>query len=183
MQDILVVEKDNVVSLTYELRVENHNGKLIESLNEDNPLTFLFGRGSLLPRFEANISGLKVGDEFDFDLPCEDAYGEINSNAVIDLPMNVFEVDGKIDHNMLKIGNAIPMQDNSGNRLNGIVKQINHDKVTMDFNHPLAGNHLFFAGKITEIRQATEEELYHGHAHYPGSCEGCSDCGGEGGHC
>jgi FKBP-type peptidyl-prolyl cis-trans isomerase SlyD len=172
-----------VVSITYELRVDTSDGKIIESLDENNPLTFLFGRGSLLPKFEENISGLQVGDKFDFNLPCEDAYGEINSNAIIDLPLNVFEVNGKIDENLLKVGNTIPMQDNSGNRLNGVVKEINPGKVKMDFNHPLAGNHLFFAGEIKEIRPATEEELHHGHTHSSGNCEGCNDCGGEGGPC
>ncbi len=180
---MLTVEKDNVVSITYELRVDAADGQIIESLDKNNPLTFLFGKGSLLPKFEDNISGLKVGDKFDFDLPYGDAYGEINANAIIDLPLNVFEVNGKIDYEILKVGNTIPMQDNSGNRLNGNVKEINPDKVKMDFNHPLAGNHLFFVGEVTEIRSATEEELHHGHVHAPGNCEGCDDCGGEGGHC
>ena len=117
---MLSVEKDNVVSITYELRLDTSDGKIIESLDNKNPLTFIFGRGNLLPKFEENISGLKVGDRFDFDLPCKDAYGEINDKAIIDLPLNVFEINGKVDHQMLKAGNTIPMQDNSGNRLNPI---------------------------------------------------------------
>ena len=177
------VEKDKVVSLTYELRVDNPDGEIIESLSNDSPLTFLYGSGNLLPKFETNISGMKVGDTFDFNLPCEDAYGTINENAVIDLPLNVFEINGKIDESMLQIGNTIPMQDNSGNKLNGIVREVSDEKVKMDFNHPLAGNHLFFTGQITEIRNATEDELHHGHAHTAHSCEGCDDCGGSGGHC
>lgn len=177
------IEKDKVISLIYELRVDNRAGEIIESLNNSSPLTFLFGSGSLLPKFELNISGMKVGDKFDFNLPCEDAYGTINESAVIDLPLNVFEVNGKIDEDMLQIGNNIPMQDNSGNRLNGIVKEVSAEKVKMDFNHPLAGNHLFFSGEITEIREATNDELHHGHVHSQSSCEGCSDCGGHEGQC
>ena len=180
---MLKVENNKVISLTYELRVDNPDGEIIESLNDNSPLTFLFGSGSLLPKFESNISGMKVGEKFDFNLPCEDAYGTVNKNAIIELPINVFEIEGKIDTNMLQIGNSIPMQDNSGNRLNGIVLEVDPDKVKMDFNHPLAGNHLFFTGEIRDIRDATEDELHHGHAHTPHSCEGCSDCGGEGGHC
>ena len=84
---------------------------------------------------------------------------------------------------MLKQGNRIPMQDASGNKLTGIVKEVKDDTVVMDFNHPMAGNHLFFSGKIVEIREATHEELHHGHAHSSDNCDGCSDCGGEGGHC
>ncbi len=180
---MLTIEKDNIVSITYELRVDSSDGEVIESLDEKNPLTFLYGRGNLLPKFEEYISGLKVGDKFNFDLPCEDAYGEINENAIIDLPMKAFEINGKIDEKMLKVGNNIPMQDNSGNRLNGLVKEIMSDKVKMDFNHPLAGNHLFFTGEVKKIRAATEEELHHGHAHSKGDREGCDNCGGEGGHC
>ncbi len=179
----MIISKNKVVSLTYELRLDNVGGKVVESLTEEAPLTFLYGSGGLLPKFEEYIDGLQVGENFDFNLSAQDAYGNLNENAVVQVPVSAFEVDGKIDENMLKIGNNIPMQDASGNKLNGIVQEINNDHVTMDFNHPLAGNELFFKGKITEIREATEEELTHGHAHYPGSCEGCSDCGGEGGHC
>ncbi|MBN1599770.1 MAG: peptidylprolyl isomerase [Bacteroidales bacterium] len=177
------VTKEKVVSLTYELRQNDANGKIIETLTKDSPLTFLFGTDNLLPKFEENIDGLKVGDSFDFNLEASEAYGSVNIDAIINVPVKAFEIDGKIDDNMLKLGNKIPMQDASGNKLSGVVKEITEESVKMDFNHPLAGKDLFFKGEITDIREATEEELHHGHAHYPGSCEGCSDCGGEGGHC
>lgn len=179
----MIVTKDKVVSLTYELRLDQPDGEVIESLNTDAPLTFLFGAGGLLPKFEENIDGLKVGDGFDFNLKSDEAYGAVKSEAIVNIPINAFEVDGKIDQKMLEIGNRIPMQDASGNKLTGIVQEVTTDKVTMDFNHPLAGNDLFFKGKITDVREATEEELTHGHAHYPGNCEGCDNCGDEGGHC
>jgi FKBP-type peptidyl-prolyl cis-trans isomerase SlyD len=179
----MIVSKNKVVSLTYELRLDNPVGEVVESLTEDSPLTFLYGSGGLLPKFEENIDGLEVGEDFKFNLAAEDAYGHVNENAIVKVPITAFEIEGKIDHNMLKIGNKIPMQDASGNKLTGIVQEVSTEQVTMDFNHPLAGNELFFSGKITEIREATDEELTHGHAHNPGSCEGCDDCGGEGGHC
>jgi FKBP-type peptidyl-prolyl cis-trans isomerase SlyD len=179
----MIISKNKVVSLTYELRVNSNEGEIVETLKEDSPLTFLYGSGNLLPKFEQNISELKVGDKFNFDLLAEDAYGEINKNAIVDVPVTAFTVDGKIDEKLLQVGNKIPMQDASGNKLTGVVKGINTKTVKMDFNHPMAGNHLFFSGKVVEIREATEEELHHGHAHYSGSCEGCSDCGGEDGHC
>ena len=179
----MIVTKNKVVSLTYELRTDNSNGEIVESLSEESPLTFLYGSGGLLPKFEENIDGLQVGEKFDFNLSVKDAYGDVNENAIVKVPVSAFEVNGRIDENMVKIGNKIPMQDASGNKLTGIVQEINSENVTMDFNHPLAGTPLYFKGKITEVREATEEELTHGHAHYPGSCEGCTDCGGEGGHC
>jgi FKBP-type peptidyl-prolyl cis-trans isomerase SlyD len=177
------VSKDKVVSLTYELRLDSMDGEIVETLTQDSPLTFLFGSGGLLPKFEEKISGLAVGDNFKFELPSADAYGEVNVDAILNVPIGAFEMDGKIDHNLLRIGNKIPMQDSSGNRVTGIVQEVNTNHVTMDFNHPLAGSDLYFDGIITDIREASEEELTHGHAHYPGSCEGCDHCGDEGGHC
>ncbi len=179
----MIISKDKVVSLIYELRIDKADGKIIESLNQDAPLTFLFGSGSLLPKFEDNLAGLKAGDKFSFSLDSEDAYGQYNAGAVVEVPMKAFEVDGKIDSNMIKQGNHIPMQDGHGNRLNGIVKNITAEVVTMDFNHPLAGNNLFFKGEVTGIREATEEEIMHRHSHYSGGCDSCSDCSGHDGHC
>lgn len=173
----MIIEKNKVVSLIYELRLDDHNGEVIEALNDSKPLTFIYGTGALLPKFESNISGLKVGDPFKFGLECEDAYGLATEEAVIEIPKQVFEVDGTFDGEMVKEGNAIPMMDGDGNRLNGVVVSVNPETVTMDFNHPLAGENLHFQGKIVEVREATEEELEHGHIHSSGGCgEGCS-CG------
>lgn len=169
----MVITNEKVVSLTYDLRVDNAQGDVIESIKDDNPLTFLYGVGNLLPKFEEHLDGLKVGDSFNFDLTASDAYGDVNDQAIVDVPITAFQVNGSVDDSLLKIGNTIPMRDNTGNRLNGVVKEITNDNVTMDFNHPLAGNHLFFSGTVTEIREATEEELSHGHV---GGC----GCGGGG---
>jgi len=179
----MVVTKNKVVSLTYELRIDNNEGKVVETVDRNSPLTFIFGTGSLLPKFEDYLQGLKVGDAFDFNLLSKDAYGEFDTSSVIQIPLQAFEINGTVDFELLKVGNKIPMQDGEGHRLTGLVKSIGKDSVSMDFNHPLAGNNLFFKGEIQEIRQATEEELTHGHAHYEGSCEGCEHCGGEGDHC
>ena len=175
----MIISKDKVVSLIYELRVNSKDGELIESLNEENPLSFLFGAGNLLPKFEANIDGLQVGESFDFDLTAVDAYGEVNDTAIVDVPISAFMTDGKVDESLVKIGNTIPMRDNAGNRLNGVVKEVTGENVKMDFNHPLAGNHLYFTGAVTDIREATEEELAHGHIHAQGGCGGGCGCGDE----
>jgi FKBP-type peptidyl-prolyl cis-trans isomerase SlyD len=136
----------------------------------------------LLPKFEDYLAGLKVGDTFDFNLVAE-AYGDFDEGSVIKVPLNAFQIDGKIDYELVKTGNKIPMQDSEGHRLTGVVKSVDSEAVTMDFNHPLAGNHLFFQGEVTDIRQATDEELTHGHAHYEGSCDSCESCGGAHGEC
>ncbi len=94
----------------------------------------------------------------------------------MDLPINVFEVDGKVDTEMVKVGNVIPMQDKRGNRLEGLVLDVNDKEVKLDFNHPMAGKTLAFKGKVKEVREATELELNAGeHGH---DAANCSSCGG-----
>lgn len=178
------VEKDKIISLIYELRQDNKEGTVIESLTEERPLTFLFGAGRLLKDFEDNLSGLSTGEEFSFQLSSEQAYGPVNEKAIVDIPRNIFEVDGKLRDDIVKVGNVIPMQDNSGNRMDGKVLEIADATVKMDFNHPLAGEDLYFSGKITEVREATDEEKAHGHAHTPSSdCSSCGSSDGCGGSC
>jgi FKBP-type peptidyl-prolyl cis-trans isomerase SlyD len=172
----MIAEKNNVVSIVYELRTGSKEGEVVESLNSESPLTFIFGTGGLLPKFEEHLSGLKSGDNFEFHLKSEDAYGPVVENAIVHVPQSVFEVDGKIDENLMKIGSMVPMMDAEGRRLNGKVLAIEGDAVQMDFNHPMAGNDLFFKGEVSDIRQATEEELSHGHTHAEGGC----GCGGNG---
>lgn len=177
-----MIEENKVVSLIYELRVDDEQGEVVEKVERSSPLTFLFGRGNLLPDFEANLKGLKEGDDFQFKLEPEKAYGGVSDEALVDLPKDIFEVDGKVDENLLNVGNSIPMQDNSGNRLNGVVLEVGDNTVKMDFNHPLAGETLYFKGEVAAIRSASEEELHHGHVHQGGkhSCGGGGDHGGEG---
>jgi FKBP-type peptidyl-prolyl cis-trans isomerase SlyD len=168
---------NRVISIIYELRKNDQNGEIVETLSPENPLTFLLGSGNLLPKFEEKLIGLKTGQTFKFILSSDDAYGPIEENAVVPVPLSIFEVDGKTDTKLLQIGNVIPMMDREGRRLNGVVKSIESDTVTMDFNHPMAGSSLHFKGEVTEIREATEEELQHGHIHQSCGCSGggCGD--------
>ncbi|MFC2087715.1 peptidylprolyl isomerase [Bacteroidota bacterium] len=166
-----VISKDKVISLIYELKLNNEEGRTIEIADFERPLTFLYGTGNMLPKFESYIEGLSVSDSFKFTLYPDDAYGDRNEQAVINVPKGAFMVDGEIREDLLQIGNTIPMLDNQGRRLNGIIKAIHSDDVTMDFNHPMAGENLYFKGEVIEIRDATEEELTRGNVH---SCS----CGG-----
>ncbi len=168
----MIVAKNKVIGLSYELKVD---GQIVETVGADSPLVFLFGVGNLLPKFEQNLDGLKIKDDFDFDLVVQDAYGEIKEEAIVDVPLKAFEVDGEIDHDLLKEGNQVPMLDQSGNRMNGKIVKFDEELVTMDFNHPLAGADLHFNGQIVEIREATEDEIHHGHVHSEDSCKDCSD--------
>lgn len=128
-------------------------GNVVEKMNEENPAYFLFGTNQLLPRFEENMAGLKAGDVFDFIISAEDAYGEVDPYAIFDIPLDVFEVEGKIDKQMMQKGNVIPMADDEGNKHHGEIVKVMKDAVTMDFNHPLAGKELRFAGKILEVSE------------------------------
>jgi len=162
------ITKNTVVSLSYILKRDDANGEIIEETRAGDPLVFLYGNGQMLPKFEEYLNALKAGDAFEFTLASDDAYGEMDQDAIIDLDKSIFEVEGKIDDEMLAIGNVIPMRDDQGNMLQGIVVSVSKDMVRMDFNHPMAGNVLHFAGKVIEVREASAEELSHGHAHGAG---------------
>ncbi len=161
-------EKNNVVSLTYELRIDGKEGEVIDAANENQPLNFIYGSGMMLPKFEENLANLSAEDTFDFKLTAEEGYGIRNEENVADVPINVFQQDGKTEEDLLKIGNIIPLQDNKGNRFNGKVISLSDDSVKLDFNHPLAGESLFFTGKILSVREATKQEIEHGHVHSHG---------------
>lgn len=162
------ITKNTVVSLSYILKRDDAKGEIIEETRAGDPLVFLFGNGQMLPKFEEHLSTLKTGDDFEFTLASEDAYGEMDQDAIIDLDKSIFEVDGKIDTEMLAIGNVIPMRDDQGHMLQGTVVSVGDDLVRMDFNHPMAGNVLHFKGNVIEVREASAEELSHGHAHGAG---------------
>jgi len=167
------VEKTKVVTLTYELRINDENGEqnLIETANEEHPMVFIHGMSGLPEQFEEQLEGLNEGDAFDFKLAAEEGYGEYNPAALVDLPMDVFEIEGSVPENMLEEGNFIPMADSEGNQLQGRVVEVKEDSVKMDFNHPLAGKELYFKGKVEKVREATDEELDHGHVHGEGGVQ------------
>ncbi len=173
--------KENLfVSLAYELQVE---GEIVDSANAETPLEFIFGMGMLLPKFEAEIEGKEAGETFAFTLAPADGYGEINPQAIVELPLDIFMVDGVVAEGLLTVGNALPMGDSQGNRMMGIVKAVSESAVTMDFNHQMAGKTLNFTGSVVAVREANEEDS----ARFFGAAGGCGcgcgegSCDGEGG--
>lgn len=162
------VGKDKVVTLTYTLRYDDKDGEIIQQVTEERPFVHLFGNGTLLPKFEANLDELEPENSFAFELTSAEGYGELTKDAIVEIEKKIFEVEGKIDENLLKVGNMITMQDQEGNPIDGRVMEILDDKVVMDFNHPLAGKKLHFSGDIIDVREATEEEMSHGHVHGDG---------------
>jgi FKBP-type peptidyl-prolyl cis-trans isomerase SlyD len=159
------VEQNKVISVSYELRINGKEGEIADLAYEESPLNFIYGIGLMLPKFEANLKDLKAGDNFEFMLTHEEGYGSRNEDYLSDVPKHLFEQNGKIESGLLEIGNFIPMQDDKGNHFVGKVVSVNDEVVRLDFNHPLAGENLFFSGKIVGIREATQQELEHGHVH------------------
>ena len=158
------IAKHTVATVSYTLRVD---GTIVEESAKDKPLTFLAGVGSMIPGFEGQLMGKKKGDAYDITIDPADGYGEIDEEAIVDLSIDIFKEDGQIRSDLLKIGKVIQMQDHQGRPLDGTIKEIGDEKVKMDFNHKLAGKTLHFMGEILNVREATSEEINHGHVHGP----------------
>ncbi|MDH6306431.1 FKBP-type peptidyl-prolyl cis-trans isomerase SlyD [Parabacteroides sp. PF5-5] len=175
------IATNKFVSVTYDLNVgEGDERELMERATAEVPLSFIFGTGMMLPAFEDALKGLNVGDSFNFTISPADGYGEYNEENLLELPKNIFEVDGKFDAEMIKEGNTVPMMDSNGNRLNGSVIEVKDDVVVMDFNHPLAGETLNFTGEVIDVHEPTAEEI--ASMSSSGGCD-CGDDGCESGGC
>lgn len=169
------VEKNKIVTTTYKLYVgEEPDRELMEETTADSPLIFAYGVNMMLPRFEEELKGLSVGDKYNFTIPCAEAYGEYDEENFRDLPMSIFVgEDGVLDEQVIFKGNVVPLITSDGQHINAQVIEVKSDAVTMDFNHPLAGEDLHFEGEIVAIREATEADL----AAMQGGCGcGCGDC-------
>jgi len=155
------ISDEKMVSLIYDLTVTNEDGEkeLMERATTGQPLTFMFGMGTMLEAFEKNIEGLQTGDQFSFVLEPEEAYGEYYEENVVELPKTIFEVDGKFDEEHISEGETLPMMDSRGNRMMGSVLEVQEEVVVMDFNHPLAGETLHFDGEVIDVHEPTEEEI------------------------
>lgn len=151
----------------------------VHQTDADDPERIIFGvtEGVLEP-LEKALDGLKVGEAFDVTVTSEKAFGAYDKEKVIDLDREIFVVDGKFDSETVKVGAAVPMMTSEGYRIMGRVLNISGDKVTMDFNHPLAGRDVRFRGKVLNVRPATEAELHPVHHGCGCGCDhGHDDCG------
>ncbi len=161
------VTNNAVVTVTYQLHsnLPSATKSHVETADTSNPLQFIYGSGMMIPGFEKGLEGKSKGDAFEFIIQPEEGYGDNDASAVIDLPIDIFKVDDVIDLKVLTIGNVLPMSDNMGNVMNGKVVSYTDESVKMDFNHPLSGHELHFTGVIVDVREATQEEIEHGHVH------------------
>ncbi len=172
------IAENKYVEVIYDLNVgEGEERELMEKATIENPLKFIFGTGMMLPAFESALFGLEKGVKFDFTISPADAYGDYNEEHVLDLPKNIFEVDGAFDTEMVKEGNTLPMMSADGTRVMGSVLEVKDDVVVMDFNHPLAGETLHFVGEVIEVHDASADEIAALTAPASGCGCGCDSCG------
>lgn len=161
------IDQNHVVAISYTLK-EKGSDAIIEKVEATEPFIFLFGAGNLLEKFEENLKGKSMGDDFDFILVAAEGYGVLEAEAIVDVPIEVFMHEGKLMEDIVIPGKQVRLVDQQGNPLTGIVLERGLEKIKIDFNHPMAGKDLHFAGKVIEVRKATDEEIAHGHVHGPG---------------
>lgn len=155
------IAKDRVASLEYRLHLGD--GKIIDSSEPDDLLVYLHGHEEIVPGLEKALEGKKVGDSLKVEVPPEEAYGEYDPEGVEEVPREDFPAEME-----LEAGGLVSATDDEGDEVDFLVKEVKGDKVVVDFNHPLAGKTLHFEVTVKEVREATAEELEHGHAHVPG---------------
>lgn len=146
-----------VVSLDYTLTVD---GEEIARTEPGDPMEYLHGVGEILPGLEEALAGKTVGDSFTITLAPEDAYGDYDDEDIEEVDLN--DVPNAEE---LEIGMVVEVEDEDGYSYTAQVAEITDGTVILDFNPPLAGKTLTYAVKVLEIRDATAEELEHGHAH------------------
>ena len=155
------LEPNSVVTFNYSLK--DSEGTLIETTENKDPLSFISGLNQILPKLEEAISGMIIGSKKDVKLSAADAYGEFDEKAVQQVNRSQFPEELNIEIGMSYIANS---QD--GEQTHFVITDVKDDDVTIDFNHQLAGKDLEFNVELLDVRNATEEELNHGHVHGPG---------------
>ena len=151
------VADDVVVSIEYTLTVD---GNIVDASEENDPLEYLQGYQNIIPGLEKELAGMQVGESREVTVLPKDGYGEMDPNALIDVPRSEFPKDFE-----LKPGLELQLQNQDNELLNAIVVSVTPKTVKLDLNHPLAGKELFFRVTVVGLREATEEEITHGHVH------------------
>lgn len=146
-----------VVSIHYE--VKDEDGVVVDSSEGRDPLVYLHGHNNIIPGLESALVGLAVGDDFNVTVAPEEAYGEHQDGLVQSVPKDAFQGVEKVEEGMV-----FTAQTENG-PLQVTVTQVADEQVTVDGNHPLAGKSLSFKGSVAEVREASADELEHGHVH------------------
>ncbi|MGH8219597.1 MAG: peptidylprolyl isomerase [Steroidobacteraceae bacterium] len=156
----MTIKSDSVVSIHYTLK--DDGGQVIDSSEAGDPLTYLHGHGQLIAGLERRLEGRGTGDKLNAAVPAADGYGEYDEALVQQVPRRTLKGIANV-----KVGMQLRAQTEHGART-VTVTRVAGDMVTLDGNHPLAGKNLDFDVEIAAVRDATAEELEHGHVHGPG---------------
>ncbi len=155
------IAQNSVVSIHYTLT--NDGGDVIDSSAGSEPLVYLHGTGSIIPGLENPLVGKKAGDTLQVRVAPVDGYGEVDMHLIQQVPAEMFQ-----GSNTIEPGMTFQAQDQSGYIQRVTVTAVNDNTVTIDANHPLAGQHLNFDVTVIDVRAASQEELDHGHVHGAG---------------
>lgn len=153
-----VVGDNDVVTLEYTLTVD---GEVVDSSKDHGPIAFIQGQGQIIPGLEKALYGMAVGESKQVVVPPAEAYGESDPEAFLEIPASEFPPEIPLEP-----GVGIQLRDPSGQVFDAFIDRVEGDTVVLNFNHPLAGKELHFEVKVVGIREATEEELAHGHVHH-----------------
>ena len=151
------VQDNKVVTLDYTLKVD---GGVIDTSEGGEPIQFIQGQGQIISGLEKNLYGMQVGESKDVVVPPEEGYGEVDDSAFADVPRSEFPTNIPIEP-----GVALQLRDQKGEVLEAYIVEVYPDSVRLNFNHPLAGKELHFSVNVVNIRDATREEIVHGHVH------------------
>ncbi|PKO07713.1 MAG: peptidylprolyl isomerase [Chloroflexi bacterium HGW-Chloroflexi-3] len=159
-----VVEDNVVVTMNYSLSID---GEVVDSSEgEDNdPIIFLQGAGQIISGLEKSIYGLKIGDKKSVTIDPKDGYGDIDPESIVEVPKDEFPKDFPLELGVEITVNADDEDEEGEEEMEATIVAVNESTVTLDFNHPLAGKTLNFDVHIIDIREATSEEIEHGHVH------------------
>ena len=160
------IAEQSVVSIHYTLT--NDAGETLDTSDGREPLVYLHGAQNIISGLESELTGKSVGDSFDVTIQPEEAYGTVNPQLVQTVPHSAFEGVEKVEPGM-----QFQARGDDGETQVITVTEVTDSGVTVDGNHPLAGQVLNFSVRVEEIRAATEEEIAHGHIH--GGKSTCSD--------
>ncbi len=149
------------ITVAYSLYTDNAEGvhELVEQAPVEHPFQFITELGVALEAFEAKLKDLNAGDEFDFTLSVDEAYGPYEQEHVIELPKSTFMLNGRFQKDVIFEGAVIPLVNADGNRFQGLVLEVKEEVVIIDLNHPLAGKELHFKGSVVTSREATDAEV------------------------
>ncbi len=152
-----VVQDNMIVTLDYALKVDN---QIVDASKDNGPIQFLQGAGQIIPGLERALYGMEVGESKQVTVQPADGYGEYDEDGYAKIPRSEFPASIPLEE-----GVQLQLRDRDGDIFEAYIEDIEDESVLLNFNHPLAGKVLDFDVTVVALRQATQEEIEHGHVH------------------